>query len=277
MTAQVRSLGGVRRCLVLLANAAFTVAASAAIINLQSGQLEAYADLSYASTFGWGSSGSSMHSNFGPLVDDEVRGNGGAGAAYSYAIDWNAPFEVEDQLQIFMPWWDGSIVAAGYAVDPAGSSFSSESAIRNYSPGLSLLIEPSEGEVPGTPVLVQIDTHIAGRLSASGTGAIAEAEFYSTGAGAFLYETLSVIENEIYFDFLRSQTLDSAIGLGFGLQFYHTLHVSGEYDTAACAAFAEIREFELTATVTVIPEPGSLVTVVFAAAALLAYRALARR
>ncbi len=277
MTVQACSLGRNRRWLGLLANAAFAASTSAAIINLQSGQLEAYANLSYASTFGWGSSGSSMHSNFGPLVDDAVRGNGGAGAAYSYAIDWNAPFEVEDQLQIFMPWWEDSIVAAGYAVDPAGSSFSSESVIRNYSPCLSLLIEPSDGEVPGTPVLVQIDTHIAGRLSASGTGAIAEAEFYSTGGGAFLYESLSVIDDEIYFVFLRSGTLDSAIGLPFALQFFHTLQVSGEYDTAACAAFAEIHEFQLSATVTVIPGPGSLVTVGFGMLALRIWRALARR
>lgn len=86
-----------------------------------------------------------------------------------------------------------------------------------------------------------------------------------------------MIDDEIYFDFLRSGTLDSAIGLPFALQFFHTLQVSGEYDTAACAAFAEIHEFQLSATITVIPEPGSLVTVGFGMLALRMWRALARR
>jgi hypothetical protein len=277
MTAQVRSLGGVRRCLVVLANAAFTVTASAAIINVQSSQLGTYAHLSYASSFdsGWGQS---LAYGQGLLVHDNVSGNAGAGAAYSYALDWNGPVDVGDRLEVFMAPWENPVLAVGYAVDPAGSSFSSESRIRSYAPPWSLLIEPSEGEVPGTPVLVQIDTRIVGQISACGADAIAEAQFYTISDGGLLLdESLSVIDDEIYFDFPRSQTFESAIGEEFTLQFDHRLAVSGEYGTAACAAFADLWEFELTATVTVIPEPGSLVTVLFAAAALLACRALVRR
>jgi hypothetical protein len=277
MTAQVRSLGANRWCLVLLVNAAFTVAASAAIIDVQLSQLGAYAHLSYASSFGSGW-GQSLAYGPGLLIHDKVRGNAGAGAAHSYALDWNGPVDVGNRLEVFMAPWQNPVLAVGYAVDPAGSSFSSESRIRSHAPPWSLLIEPSEAEVPGMPVLVQIDTRIRGQISACGAGAIAEAQFSTiSDGGPLLDESLSVIGDGTSFDFARSQTFESAIGEEFTLQFDHRLAVSGEYGAAGCAASARLRDFELTATVTIIPEPASLVTVGFGVLALLAWRTIARR
>ncbi len=170
------------------------------------------------------------------------------------------------------------ISAIGFAVDPGGSSFFSRSEISSYGEAWSMLIEPSEGETDGMPVLVQIDTHISGRLSVSGIDALAEAQFSTTSdAGLLLDETLSAVNEQFNFNFQRSQTFESAVGDEFTLQFCHSLQVSGEYGAAASAAYADLNEFWLSVTVTPVPEPSSLLTVVFVVTGLLAQRAVTRR
>ncbi|MBU0618377.1 MAG: hypothetical protein KKI02_11720 [Planctomycetes bacterium] len=273
MTAVARSLSRTRFACILLATAVLSLPAEASIINIQSSQLHCAAELDY----GWGSSGSVSYGIFGPIATQNTRGTVGAGAAYSYGIDWNGPYDVGDCLEVFMPYGSGFSVM-GYAVDPDGSSFFSRSEMRNHDDTWTLLIEPSPGETFGTPVYVEIETRLSGQLAGSGPNGIAQAQFTTVSdGGVLLDETLIAVEDRVIFDMQPSHVFESAIGEEFNLQFSHTLQVSGDYGELASAAFAYVDHFSLTVTVTPIPEPNSLSALLAMVGCLAIKRAIARR
>ena len=277
MTAVTRTLPGTRLACILLATAVLSLPAGASIINLQSSQLRYAAELDYESTSGWGDASSWGYSSFGPIARQRIRGNVGAGAAYSYGIDWNGPYDVGDCLEVFMPYGSGFSVM-GYAVDPGGSSFFSRSEMRNHDDAWTLLIEPSLGETLGTPVYVEIETGLSGQLAGSWPNVIAEAQFTTVSdGGVLLDETLIAVEDRVIFDLQSSHVFESAIGEEFNLQFSHALQVSGDYGELASAAFAYVNDFSLTVTVTPIPEPASLSALLVVVGCLAIRRAIARR
>jgi hypothetical protein len=243
---------------ILLATAVLSPSAAASIINTQSSWLHCAASLNYDSSYSSGSARSTTYANYGPITKNRTGGTVGAGAEYAYALNWNGPGDVGDCLEVVKPGnIDFSVM--GYAVDPMGSSFFSRSQLRNHDDTWTLLIEPSPGELLGTPVNVGIETRIRGQLSGSGPSATAEAQFMTVSdGGALLDETLIAVEDRIIFDFQSSQVFESAIGEEFGLQFDHKLQVSGNHGELASAALAYVDDFWLTVTVTPIPEPGSL-------------------